>query len=124
MTDEPTATTATAAQDADAANSPDAVLGLVTDGAHTLIVAQFPTRADVDAAYSTLQEIERTSSLKIDSVLQLGGCHQRIRFCRDRNRTGHLGDRNCRSAGVLLRLDRGGAAADHREDRANEPALF
>ena len=66
MTDE---TTATTTQDADAANSPDAVLGLVTDGAHTLIVAQFPTRADVDAAYATLQEIERTSSLKIDSVV-------------------------------------------------------
>ena len=69
MTDEPIATTATAAQDADAANSPDAVLGLVTDGAHTLIVAQFPTRADVDAAYAALQDIERTSSLKIDSVV-------------------------------------------------------
>lgn len=66
MTDE---TTATTTQDADADNSPDAVLGLVTDGAHTLIVAQFPTRADVEAAYNTLQEIERTSSLKIDGVV-------------------------------------------------------
>ena len=66
MTDE---TTATTTQDADADNSPDAVLGLVTDGAHTLIVAQFPTRADVDAAYAALQDIERTSSLKIDSVV-------------------------------------------------------
>jgi uncharacterized membrane protein len=49
--------------------SPDVVLRLVTDGAHTLIVAQFPTRADVEAAYATLQQIERTSSLKIDGVV-------------------------------------------------------
>ena len=66
MTDE---TTATKTPTADAADSPDVVLGLVSDGAHTLIVAQFPTRADVEAAYNTLQEIERTSSLKIDGVV-------------------------------------------------------
>ena len=66
MTDETTATTTQAPDDG---NAPDAVLGLVTDGAHTLIVAQFPTRADVEAAYATLQEIERTSSLKIDGVV-------------------------------------------------------
>jgi len=66
VTDE---TTATKTPTADAADSPDVVLGLVSDGAHTLIVAQFPTRADVEAAYNTLQEIERTSSLKIDGVV-------------------------------------------------------
>ena len=66
MTDETTATKTPTADDAD---SPDVVLGLVSDGAHTLIVAQFPTRADVEAAYNTLQEIERTSSLKIDGVV-------------------------------------------------------
>ena len=66
MTDETTATKTPTAADAD---SPDVVLGLVSDGAHTLIVAQFPTRADVEAAYNTLQEIERTSSLKIDGVV-------------------------------------------------------
>ena len=65
MTDE---TSATATQTADN-DSPDVVLGLVTDGAHTLIVAQFPTMADVEAAYAHLQEIERTSSLKIDGVV-------------------------------------------------------
>jgi uncharacterized membrane protein len=66
VTDE---TTATTTPTADAENAPDVVLGLVTDGAHTLIVAQFPTRADVEAAYAHLQEIERSSSLKIDSVV-------------------------------------------------------
>jgi uncharacterized membrane protein len=66
VTDETTATKTPTAADAD---SPDVVLGLVSDGAHTLIVAQFPTRADVEAAYNTLQEIERTSSLKIDGVV-------------------------------------------------------
>jgi uncharacterized membrane protein len=65
VTDE---TSATATQTADD-DSPDVVLGLVTDGAHTLIVAQFPTMADVEAAYAHLQEIERTSSLKIDGVV-------------------------------------------------------
>jgi uncharacterized membrane protein len=69
VTDDTTGTTATTAKDAEDANAPDVVLGLVTDGAHTLIVAQFPTRADVEAAYATLQDIERTSSLKIDSVV-------------------------------------------------------
>jgi uncharacterized membrane protein len=66
VTDDTTATTTQPAGDGD---TPDAVLGLVTDGAHTLIVAQFPTRADVEAAYNHLQEIERTSSLKIDGVV-------------------------------------------------------
>ena len=65
MTDDTTTATTQAPDDADA----DVILGLVTDGAHTLIVAQFPTRADVEAAYAHLQDIERTSSLKIDAVV-------------------------------------------------------
>lgn len=65
MTDDTTTATTQASDDADA----DVILGLVTDGAHTLIVAQFPTRADVEAAYAHLQDIERTSSLKIDAVV-------------------------------------------------------
>ena len=71
MADEPTTD---AAQDAgaDATNGgadPDLVVGLVTDGAHTLLVAQFPTMADAEAAYRQLQDIERTSPLKIDGVV-------------------------------------------------------
>ena len=66
MTDEATATTTTEAADESA---PEAVLGLVTDGAHTLIVAQFPTREDVEAAYAQLQEIEKNSPYKIDGVV-------------------------------------------------------
>ena len=50
-------------------SQPDVVLGLVTDGAHTLIVAKFPTVGDAEAAYATLQEVERTSRLKIDGVV-------------------------------------------------------
>jgi uncharacterized membrane protein len=67
MTDDTTAQasgSATATEDA-----PQVMLGLVTDGAHTLIVAQFPTRAEVDAAYAQLQEIERNSPYKIDGVV-------------------------------------------------------
>ena len=51
------------------APDPEVVIGLVTDGAHSLIVAQFPTMADAEAAYQQLQEIERTSPLKIDGVV-------------------------------------------------------
>ena len=73
MTDESTPTDA-AAQTAepDATNGaadPDLILGLVTDGAHTLIVAQFPRMEDAEAAYRELQEIERNSPLKIDGVV-------------------------------------------------------
>ena len=71
MADEPSTTDA-AAQSADATNGgadPDLVVGLVTDGAHTLLVAQFPTMADAEAAYRQLQDIERTSPLKIDGVV-------------------------------------------------------
>ena len=49
--------------------APEAIIGLVTDGAHALIVAQFPTMDDAQAAYATLQELERTTSLRIDGVV-------------------------------------------------------
>ena len=65
MTNEPTNGATQTADDATA----DVVLGLVTDGAHTLIVAQFPTREDVEATYAQLQEIERNSPYKIDGVV-------------------------------------------------------
>jgi len=38
---------------------PEVIIGLVTDGAHSLVVAQFPTQEDAEAAYRQLQEIER-----------------------------------------------------------------
>jgi len=53
----------------DGAPTPDAIIGLVTDGAHALIVAQFKTMEDTEAAYAHLQEIERTTSLQIDGVV-------------------------------------------------------
>ncbi|MFN8621260.1 MAG: DUF1269 domain-containing protein [Chloroflexota bacterium] len=52
-----------------AAETPDAVIGLVTDGAYTLIVAQFKTMADAEAAYEVLQEVEAQTSLRIDGVI-------------------------------------------------------
>ena len=64
MTDDSTPTDAT-----NGASDPDLILGLVTDGAHTLLVAQFPTMADAEAAYVELQDIERRSPLKIDGVV-------------------------------------------------------
>ena len=48
---------------------PEVIIGLVTDGAHSLIVAQFPTMEDAEAAYQQLQEMERRSPLKIDGVV-------------------------------------------------------
>jgi uncharacterized membrane protein len=51
------------------AQAPDTIIGLVTDGAHTLIVAQFPTLDEAQGAYEALQEIERTSSVRIDGVV-------------------------------------------------------
>ena len=72
MADEPITTDAAQSADSDATNGggdPDLVVGLVTDGAHTLLVAQFPTMADAEAAYRQLQDIERTSPLKIDGVV-------------------------------------------------------
>jgi len=47
----------------------DAVVGLVTDGAHTLIVAQFPTEADAQDAYDMLLDMEEKTSLQIDGVI-------------------------------------------------------
>jgi uncharacterized membrane protein len=45
------------------------VIGLVTDGAYALIVAQFPSVEEAQAAYETLREVEQRSSLRIDGVL-------------------------------------------------------
>jgi uncharacterized membrane protein len=66
MTDQPTQEAAAATAEG---QDPDVIIGLVTDGAHTLIVAQFPQMADAEAAYQQLQDIERRSPLKIDGVV-------------------------------------------------------
>jgi uncharacterized membrane protein len=67
---ENTGTTTNGAETQTAADAnAEAVLGLVTDGAHTLIVAQFPTMEAVQATYAQLQEIERNSPYKIDGVV-------------------------------------------------------
>ena len=65
MTDEPMTT-------GSETNSPataEAVMGIVTDGAHTLLVAQFPTTEEAEAAYEGLSAIERNTSLRIDGVV-------------------------------------------------------
>ncbi len=48
---------------------PDAVIGLATDGAYTLIIAQFKNDADTQAAYEALKQLEATTSLRIDGVM-------------------------------------------------------
>jgi len=52
-----------------AGGSDETVVGLVTDGAYTLIVAKFPNTEEAEVAYQTLTEIERRSSLRIDGVV-------------------------------------------------------
>jgi len=47
----------------------EAVLGVVTDGAHSLIVAQFADTTQAEAAYEALREIEQQTSLQIDGVI-------------------------------------------------------
>lgn len=72
MADETTPETTAPAEAAPAGETntvPDAVIGLVTDGAYTLIIAQFKDDADTEAAYATLVELEETTSLRIDGVM-------------------------------------------------------
>jgi len=52
-----------------ATNSPEAQIGLVTDGAYYLIAGQFPTQDEAAAAYSDLAAIEQATSLRIDGVV-------------------------------------------------------
>ena len=49
--------------------SSDATIGLVTDGAYTLVVGRFGTMADAEAAYRLLTDVERQTSLRIDGVV-------------------------------------------------------
>jgi uncharacterized membrane protein len=50
-------------------DQPDAVIGLVTDGAYALIVGVFSNTTEAQAAYTQLTEIERNSPLRIDGVV-------------------------------------------------------
>ena len=52
-----------------AASRPETVVGLITDGAYSLIVARFPSTGEAEDAYRTLTELERRSSLRIDGVV-------------------------------------------------------
>jgi uncharacterized membrane protein len=52
-----------------AGERPDAMVGLVTDGAYAVIVAVFSNTQDAEAAYDQLTEIERNSRLRIDGVV-------------------------------------------------------
>ena len=54
---------------ADAGATPEAVVGLATDGAYYLVVAQFPTMEEAQAVYADLQEVERSTRLRIDGVV-------------------------------------------------------
>jgi uncharacterized membrane protein len=53
----------------DGSERPDAMVGLVTDGAYTLIVAVFANTQDAETAYDQLTRIEQNSSLRIDGVV-------------------------------------------------------
>ncbi|HYH93867.1 MAG TPA: DUF1269 domain-containing protein [Candidatus Saccharimonadales bacterium] len=67
MTDQ---TTPETTKDATAASGqPDAMIGLVTDGAYAVIVGVFSNTTDAESTYRQLVEVERTSSLRIDGVV-------------------------------------------------------
>ena len=66
MTDQ---TTPETTQDAAAGDQPDAMIGLVTDGAYSVIVGVFSNTTDAQAAYEQLVEVEKSSSLRIDGVV-------------------------------------------------------
>jgi uncharacterized membrane protein len=69
MTDEQASPAASSTAAAPSEKDQEAVVGLVTDGAHALIIARFPTMDETQEAYQALQELERTTSLQIDGVI-------------------------------------------------------
>lgn len=73
MTDEANIPTTPAATDEAEA---EAVIGLISDGAHSLIVARFPTIEEAQDAYAALIQLERTTSLRVDSVLIARADHE------------------------------------------------
>jgi uncharacterized membrane protein len=71
---EPTADAAaqpagTAAQPADAEAQPEDMIGLATDGAYYLVVGQFSTTELAEATYTELENLEASTSLRIDAVV-------------------------------------------------------
>jgi uncharacterized membrane protein len=44
-------------------------VGLISDGAYTLVVGRFPTMDEAEAAYNLLEAVERDSRLRIDGVV-------------------------------------------------------
>jgi uncharacterized membrane protein len=54
----------------------EAVIGIISDGAHSLIVARFPTIEEAQDAYAALTKLERTTSIKVDSVLIARSDHE------------------------------------------------
>jgi uncharacterized membrane protein len=73
MTDEANISSTPAATDEKDA---EAVIGLISDGAHSLIVARFPTIEEAQDAYAALTKLERTTSLRVDSVLIARSDHE------------------------------------------------
>jgi uncharacterized membrane protein len=76
MTDEPTPERNDDSQPSQAAvtgdvvtDRPDAVIGLVTDGAYSVIIGVFADPMAAESAYAQLTEIERNSRLRIDGVV-------------------------------------------------------
>jgi uncharacterized membrane protein len=70
MTEETTPTTPESESPAASeAASGETLIGLATDGAYYLVVGQFPTDEEAQAAYATLEDVEQTTSLRIDAVV-------------------------------------------------------
>jgi uncharacterized membrane protein len=44
-------------------------VGLISDGAYTLVVGRFPTMDEAETAYNLLEAVERDSRLRIDGVV-------------------------------------------------------
>lgn len=66
----PTTEVAAAATEGSApAPAPEEFVAVATDGAYYLIVGQFREAAEAQEAYAVLQEVERTTPLKIDGVI-------------------------------------------------------
>jgi uncharacterized membrane protein len=51
------------------AASGETMIGLATDGAYYLVVGQFPTDGEAQAAFEVLEDIEQSTSLRIDAVV-------------------------------------------------------
>ena len=65
MTEQGTETETTTSQTGDDIRA----VGLVTDGAYTLVVGRFPSMDEAERAYDLLEAVERDSRLRIDGVV-------------------------------------------------------